>query len=215
MKTAIIISRCSTNEARQDVTRQTQELTKKYNTLYDIIHSFEYYQSGTKNEDMNSTIISFAIKNKIDVIIVSEISRISRKVIQVLQFIERCTQNEIDVVIENYNLHTLNNDKSANTMVQMMLSIGASFATMELQQTKTRLDSGRKKYIENGGILGRKLGSLKSSDKLLQDHSDIVKFLKQGQSVRNVMALTNKSSGTVQKVKQLLTNKKKGADAPY
>ena len=37
MEKAIIISRCSTNESRQDVTRQTQELTGKYGNQYDII----------------------------------------------------------------------------------------------------------------------------------------------------------------------------------
>lgn len=204
METAIIIARCSTNETRQNVNRQTQELEAKFGNQYKIVKTFAYYQSGTKNEDNNSEMLSFAIANGIENIIVSEISRISRKVVNVLQFIEKCNTEKINVVIENYNLHTLNNDKTINTMVQMMLSIGASFSQAELVQTKIRLNSGRDKYIRDGGVLGRKIGSEKDSKKLLTEHADIVKFIKQGQSVRNTMKLTGKSSGTIQKIKKLV-----------
>jgi DNA invertase Pin-like site-specific DNA recombinase len=204
METALIIARCSTDETRQNVNRQTQELEAKYGNHYDIVKTFAYYQSGTKNEDINLEMLSFAIENGVQNIIVSEISRISRKVLSVLEFIEKCNTEKINVVIENYNLHTLNKDKTINTMVQMMLSIGASFSQAELIQTKIRLNSGRDKYIRDGGKLGRKVGSKKDTKRLTTEHADIVKFIKQGQSVRNTMKLTNKSSGTVQKIKKIL-----------
>jgi 5-methylcytosine-specific restriction endonuclease McrA len=63
---------------------------------------------------------------------------------------------------------------------------------------------GRDKYIENGGKLGRKEGSIKDDEKLISEHSDVVKYLRQGQSIRNTMKLTGKSSGTVQKIKKLI-----------
>ena len=206
MQNAIIIARCSTNETRQDVSRQTQDLTAKYDSQFEIVKTFAYYQSGTKNEDNNSEMLAFAISNGIQNIIVSEISRISRKVVNVLQFIEKCNNEKINVVIENYNLHTLNNDKTINAMVQMMLSIGASFSQAELVQTQIRLNSGRAKFIRENGYsaLGRKIGSKKDEKKLISEHSDVVKFIKQGQSVRNTMKLTGKSSGTVQKIKKLI-----------
>lgn len=204
MQNALIIARCSTNENRQDVTRQTEELTAKYKSQFQIVKTFAYYQSGTQNETTNTDMLAFAIANNINFIIVSEISRISRKVVNVLQFIERCNEAGINVIIDNYNLRTLNNDGSINTMVQMMLSIGASFAQMELIQTKTRLASGRQKFINDGGKLGRRTGSDKDVATLKKDHADICKFLRQGQSIRNIMALTGKSSGTVQKIKKLL-----------
>lgn len=204
MGKAIIIARCSTNEMKQDVSRQSEELQQKFSNQFEIVKTFAYYLSGTKNESNNSEMLAFAISNGIENIIVSEISRISRKVVKVLQFIEQCNEQKINVIIDNYNLHTLNKDKTVNTMVQMMLSIGASFAQMELEQTKIRLNSGRTKYINNGGVLGRKKNSLKDVKKLLSEHSDIVKFIKQGQSVRNIMKLTGKSSGSVQKIKKII-----------
>ena len=89
-------------------------------------------------------------------------------------------------------------------MVQTMLSIASTFASAELRLIKSRLDSGRAKYIKDGGKLGRTKGSVKSNKQLLDEHSDIVKFVRQNQSVRNIMILTCKSSGTIQKIKKIL-----------
>jgi DNA invertase Pin-like site-specific DNA recombinase len=204
MEKAIIIARCSTSETKQDVTRQTEELTTKYGNQFKIVKTFAYYQSGTKNDEMNKQMLEYAIENKIENILVSEISRIGRKVVSVLQFIEQCSENKINVIIDNYNLNSLNKDKTINTITQLILNISSSISAIELQETKRRLDSGRSKYINSGGVLGRKIGSIKDPKKLLTQHADIVKFLKQGQSVRNTMKLTGKSNGTVQKVRKLV-----------
>jgi DNA invertase Pin-like site-specific DNA recombinase len=204
MEKAIIISRCSTNENKQDVTRQSQDLTLKYSNRFDIIKTFEYYQSGTKNENENDKFLKFAIDNDIQIILVTELSRISRTVIGFLNFKKICDEAKINIIIDDKNLNTLNQDKSVDLNTELILTIGASFAKMELIQTKLRLNSGRDKYIRDGGKLGRKVGSEKDTKKLITEHADIVKFLKQGQSVRNIMKLTGKSSGTVQKIKKII-----------
>jgi DNA invertase Pin-like site-specific DNA recombinase len=204
MQNAIIIARCSTNETKQDVTRQTLELTSKYSNQYNIVKSFAYYQSGTKNNDKNQEMLEYAIENNIENILVTEISRIGRRVVSVLRFIEECSENKINVIIDNYNLNSLNKDKTVNTITQLILNISASISAIELQETKRRLDSGRNKYINGGGVLGRKTGSTKDDKKLLTEHSDIIKFIKQEQSVRNIMKLTGKSSGTIMKIKKLV-----------
>ena len=80
MEKAIIISRCSTNENRQDVTRQSQELVSNYGGTYSIAKEFSYYKSGTKNDEVNNEILDYAIANGVKHIIASEISRISRKI---------------------------------------------------------------------------------------------------------------------------------------
>ncbi len=204
MEKVIIIARCSTNETKQDVTRQTEELTAKYRDQFEIVKTFAYYQSGTKNDGMNKQMLEYAIKNKIENILVTEISRIGRKVINVLQFIEQCSENKINVIIDNYNLNSLNKDKTVNITTQLILNISSSISYIELQETKRRLDSGRNKYINSGGKLGRKTGYRKSNEELLEENKDIVKFIKQEQSIRNIMKLTGKSSGTIQKVKKLV-----------
>jgi DNA invertase Pin-like site-specific DNA recombinase len=204
MQNAIIISRCSSNEQRQDVYRQQQELLSSYDTQYNIVKEFNYYKSGTKNDEVNAEILDFAIKNGVNHIIALEISRISRKISSFALFLEKCNDHKINIIIDNFKLHTLLPNGEKNGMVQTMLSIASTFANLELSLIQERLNSGRDKFIRDGGKLGRKVGSEKDEKKLLFEHSDIVKFLKQGQSVRNIMKLTSKSSGTVQKIKKLV-----------
>jgi DNA invertase Pin-like site-specific DNA recombinase len=204
MEKAMIISRCSTNETKQDVTRQTVELKAKYSNRYEIAKVVEYYKSGRFNDEQLSEILKHAIENNIQNLLFHEISRIGRKTIETLVFVRNCTENKINVVIDNYSMHTLNEDKTENMMTKTMLQIGAAFSEVELRQTQNRLNSGRAKYIANGGVLGRSKNSLEPKEQTLDKHKDIIKYVKQGQSVRNIMKLTNKSNGTVQKVKQLL-----------
>jgi DNA invertase Pin-like site-specific DNA recombinase len=204
MEKAIIISRCSTNESKQDVTRQSQSLTSTYGNQFDIVKEFTYYKSGTKNDEVNAEILDYAIQNGVKHIIALEISRISRKISSFALFLERCNDNNINIIIDNFKLHTLLPNGEKNAMVQTMLSIASTFANMELSLIQERLNSGRAKYIRDGGKLGRKEGSVKDDKKLITEHSDIVKYLRQGQSVRNTMKLTDKSSGTVQKIKKIL-----------
>lgn len=204
MERAVIIARCSTNDKRQDVTRQTYDLQNKYANTYEIVKVLEYYKSGVKNDTEIKDIFQYAINNNIQHILFSEISRIARRVIETLVFIESCSKNKINVIIDNYNMHTLNSDKTENMMTKTMLQIGAAFSEMELRHTKHRLDSGRAKYIAAGGRLGRKPDTKLTKEAFLQKHKEILKHLKQGQSVRTIMKLTSKSCGTIQKVKQSL-----------
>lgn len=204
MQKAIIISRCSTNENRQDVTRQSQELLANYASQYEIVKEFTYYKSGTKNDEVNAEILAYAITHHVKHIIAIEISRISRKISSFALFLEKCNEHHINIIIDNFKLHTLLPSGEVNGMVQTMLSIASTFASLELSMIKERLNSGRDKYIRDGGKLGRKEGSAKDIKQLLTDHSDVVKYLRQGQSVRNTMKLCGKSNGTVQKVKKLI-----------
>jgi len=204
MEKAIIISRCSTNESKQDVTRQTFDLEVKYQSRYQIVKNFEYYKSGLSNDEQLAEIIDYAKTNNIDHILFTEVSRVARRVIEILLFIQKCTRSGINVVIDNYNMHSLNVDKTENAITKTMLQIGAAFAEMELKQTQQRLNSGRAKYVANGGKLGRNINTKETKEQILEKHKDVVRFLKQQQSIRNIMKLTEKSSATVQKVKQLM-----------
>ena len=206
MEKAIIISRCSTNETRQDVTRQTTDLKIKYESRYNIIKAFEYYKSGVDNDAQLLEIIEYAKTHQVNHILFTEVSRVARRVIQILLFIEECTSSKINVIIDNYNMQSLNPDKSENVITKTMLQIGAAFAEMELRQTKQRLNSGRANYISNGGRLGRNKDTKETREQILEKHKDISKYLKQGHSIRVTMKLTEKSSATVQKVKQLMSS---------
>jgi hypothetical protein len=77
---------------------------------------------------------------------------------------------------------------------------------MESKMTLSRLKSGYKNHIKKHGSksVGRKKGNIDSDEIILKRHSDIVKLLKRNISIRNIAAITNKSTNTVLKVKKLL-----------
>lgn len=204
MEKAIIIARCSTNESKQDVSRQSKELISNYGSQYEIVKEFTYYKSGTKNDEVNGEILDYAIKQNVKHIIAIEISRISRKISTFALFLEKCNENKINIIIDNFKLHTLLPSGEPNGMVQTMLSIASTFASLELSMIKERLNSGREKFINEGGKLGRKVGYKKTDDKFIDENRDIVKYLKGNQSIRNIMKLTGKSSGTIMKVKRMV-----------
>jgi DNA invertase Pin-like site-specific DNA recombinase len=78
---------------------------------------------------------------------------------------------------------------------------------MEKTTIRQRVKSGYDQFRKNGGKVGRKEGFRKDKDLLLQEHKDVVKLLKQDYSVRKVMKLTDKSSGTIMKIKKLMNEK--------
>jgi len=67
------------------------------------------------------------------------------------------------------------------------------------------LNSGYKKYRAEEGKVGSKSCSLESKDNFLKMHNDVVKLLKKNTSIRNIVKLTDKSTKTVQKVKNLMS----------
>ena len=74
-------------------------------------------------------------------------------------------------------------------------------AQLERENIKFRLNSGRKLYIDRGGKLGRKVGSVKTIEQKKEEHHDIISYLKRGYSIRNVAKLTGKGISTVQRIK--------------
>ncbi len=204
----VLLSRVSTNT--QDNQRQINELTDySKNRNWDVVKVFEEKISGiTKNEErpILMDMITFIQKNNIDKVLCWELSRLGRNIVEVLQTIELLNQKKISLFIKNYNLETLDDNKEVLPLSQFMIQILSSVNQMERLQIRQRIKSGYDNYRKSGGTVGRKKGFKKSNDIILDEHRDIIKYIRQGQSVRNTMKLTGKSSGTIQKVKRLLDN---------
>ena len=65
-----------------------------------------------------------------------------------------------------------------------------------------RLNSGRDSYIKNGGKLGRKPGSIKTSEQKREEYKEVISLLKKGYAIRNVAKLSGISVSTVQRIKK-------------
>ena len=205
MTKAVIYSRVSSEGNRQDTERQTTELIEYANKMgYELVGVYEEKISGyKKNEDrpIFSKMLDEIEKGYIDRILVWELSRIGRSVIQSLQNIQLLTDKKVSIYIKNFNLETLNEDKTPNALSMFMVQILFSVANMEAQLTKSRMVSGYRNHIKNGGKVGRKTGSIETEEETIQKHNDIVKLLKKKLTIRQISGLTNKSTNTVLKVK--------------
>ncbi len=205
MTKAVIYSRVSSEGNRQDTERQTNELKEYANKMgYELVEVYEEKVSGfKKNEDrpIFSKMLEDIEKGNIEKLLTWELSRIGRGVIQSLQNIQLLTDKKVSIYIKNFNLETLNDDKTPNSLSMFMVQILFSVANMEAQLTKSRMDSGYRNHIKNGGKVGRKLGSIETEEETIQKHTDIVKLLKKNLTIRQISGLTNKSTNTILKVK--------------
>jgi DNA invertase Pin-like site-specific DNA recombinase len=192
----------------QDNQRQIDELSEYSQKMnFNVIKVFEEKISGGKKNEERPILlemIQFVKDNQIDKVLCWELSRLGRNTIEVLMTIELLNDNCISLFIKNYNIETLNEKCEINPLSQFMIQILTSVSQMERSQIRQRIKSGYDSFRKNGGKVGRKNGFTKDKETLLNQHKDVVKYLRKGQSVRNTMKLTGKSSGTVQKIKKIL-----------
>ena len=87
----------------------------------------------------------------------------------------------------------------------IMIATLSSCAQLERNKISFRLQSGRKRFIDKGGKLGRKVGSVKTAEQMKAEYREVISLLRKGYSVQDVAKLSGKSVSTVQRVKQLLT----------
>ena len=200
----VIYSRVSTTV--QDYTRQTEELMEYAQKMgFEVVGTFEEKISGGKNNEDRPKLmemIEYVKTNQVDKVLTWELSRIGRNTMEVLKTIKLLNDNCISLYIKNYNIETLNDKCEANPLSQFMIQILTSVSEMEKTTIRQRIKSGYDSYRKAGGKVGRKEGFRKDEKELLTEHRDVLKLLKQGLSVRKIMKLTGKSSGTVQKIKK-------------
>lgn len=201
---AVIYARVSTNT--QDYQRQLEELREYAIRMgYKVITEFAEKVSGAKRVDEReqlSQLLAYVADNHIDMVLIYECSRLSRRVVDFLTIIERLTEQGISVYIHQNGLETLQPNGKPNPIAQLVLGILAQFNSMERSLIRSRMESGYNHYRSNGGVVGRKVGYRKPDEVLLSENAEVVKLLKKGYSLRNISKLTGKSVNTVRKVQQ-------------
>jgi len=202
----VIYSRVSTH--LQDYKRQTQELNEFSNKMgWVVLKTFEEKVYGGKENEARPKLmemIDFVKENQVDKVLCWEMSRIGRNTIEVLKTIKLLNDNCISLYIKNYNIETLNDKCEVNPLSQFMIQILTSVSEMEKSTIRQRIKSGYDNFINSGGKVGRKPGFRKNTEVLLNENKDVVKLLKENYPVRKIMILTDKSSGTVMKIKKLV-----------
>lgn len=208
---AISYSRTSSSsylETRQDTSRQVEDI-QHYADIngITIVKSFQEHQSGglsNKCRPLLQEALSFCIDNHIDLILCSELSRLSRKCDELLETIKFLKDHHINCYFLKEQLSIFSPDGRENPYLTIMCAVLGTAAELEREAIKYRLNSGREKYIRDGGKLGKPKGSgVKTKDQMASEYRSVIKHLRSGQSIRNTSKITGVSPATVLKVKRL------------
>lgn len=202
----ILFSRVSTNV--QDYERQVNELTNlSEKNGWIVAGSFSEKVSGAKKNVERTELlrmVGFVKHNHIDKVLVTELSRLGRDTLQVLEVIEMLNAEGISLYIQNYNIETLTDEGKVNPMSQFLITILAEVARMERKTIKERMDSGYKNYRANGGVVGRKQGCCKSEEQMKEEYAEEIRLLKRGYSLRNIYKITGTSVNTLRKINAII-----------
>ena len=134
--------------------------------------------------------------------LVSELSRLGRNVDEVLANVRLTKEHRLNIYFQKEQLNTFSSDGSENPFLTIIIAVLGTCAQMERENIKFRLNSGRQKYITDGGKLGRKVGSIKSNETKESEYKEVIKEIKRGTSIRRTAKLCDVSVSTVQRVKK-------------
>ena len=215
MKSAIIYARTSSSgsvENRQNTERQVIDLTDYANrNAMTICKTYEEHISGAKRNEERAVLkecIDYAISNRVDVVLFSELSRCGRAVWEVLDTIRTLKDNGINAYFQKEGLSLFSEDGSENVYLAVMLSVLCVCSQIERETIYYRLQSGRKVYVnknlaETGKSgLGRKVGYRKPVEKKKEEYKETLKLLRAGYPIRKVAKLTDVSQSTVKRLKK-------------
>ena len=215
MKRAIIYARVSSSgslESRQSTERQVIDLTDYANrNSMTISKTFEEHISGAKRNEERAVLtecIEYAISNRVDVVLFSELSRCGRAVWEVLDTIRTLKDNGINAYFQKEGLSLFSEDGRENIYLAIMISVLSSASQIERENLIFRLKSGRKVYVDKNlattgkSGLGRKVGYRKPVEKKKEEYKEALKLLKAGYPIRKVAKLTDVSESTVKRLKK-------------
>ena len=209
-KTAVIYARVSSIGDRQSTDRQVRDLTDYavYQKM-EVRKVFEEHISGAKKNDERPVLceaIRYCKDNSIDVLLVSELSRLGRNAFEVLASVKDLLDCGINLYIQKEQFTLLDEEGKPSLFAPVMIATLSTCAQLERDNISFRLNSGRKQYVEKGGKLGRPLGSTKTKDKKKEEYKEVISLLHKGYVIRDVARLTGKGISTVQRIKKELVD---------
>lgn len=206
MATAVIYARVSSTGERQSTARQVADLTDyaSRNGL-EVLNVYEEHISGAKRNAERAVLaecINYAVTNGVELVLFSELSRCGRAVWEVLDTIRTLKDNGINAYFQKEGLSLFGAEGRENPYLAVMVSVLGVCAQLERENITYRLNSGRAKYIADGGKLGRKVGSVKTKEQKQEEYAKVIRSLRAGKSVRDTAAICGVSASTVQRIKK-------------
>ena len=141
-------ARCSTNESKQDITRQINAL--KAAGADDVV--FEYEHGDAKVKEQLQTMLEAAQAG--DTIITLEVSRLSRSTQQLCEIVEIIKQKRLRLIIVG-SITVDCRSGEIDPMSQAFIQMAAVFSELELSIIRARVKSGVANAKAKGKPIGR------------------------------------------------------------
>ena len=208
MTKAVIYARVSSEGDRQSTDRQVADLQSyAVGVGLEVVRVFTEQASGARDDrPVLAECLDWCCAGNADVLLLSEISRLGRSVKVIVDSVDRLTKAGVCIHFQDTNVDTLLPSGEENTYATMLVTMLGLGAQMERSLIMGRLNSGRKHAMENGVVMGRKPGSVKTREQKERQYADVIQLLKKGVSIRVTAKLCGFSPKTVQMVKNEFLN---------
>ena len=205
-KIAVIYSRVSSQGDRQDTARQVRdlELLAKQRNMK-VAKIYEEHISGAKKTQERPILrecLEYCFSNSVDILLISELSRLGRNVDDVLANVRLCKEKHLNVYFQKEQLSIFNDDGKEHPFLTIFIAVLGTCAEMERDNIKFRLNSGKAQYMAKGGKVGRKEGYRKSDEELQEQYAGVIKQLRKGYPVRMIAKSEGVGISTVMRVKK-------------
>lgn len=211
IRKGVIYARVSSVGERQNTQRQVDDLMNLAKQMsVEVVSVFEEKMSGAKGLKERAVLkecLDYCFNEKVDVLLISELSRLGRSVDDVLSNVRLCKEKGLNVYFQKEGLSIFDEKGNAHPFLTIFIAVLGTVAEMERENIKFRLHSGRDKAKRDGVKFGRKVGYRKESDQYREEYKEAIRLLKKGYGVRSVAKLTGISPTTVMKVKNMYLKK--------
>jgi len=203
MKQAVIYARVSSVGDRQSTDRQVLDLQEYAKSAkLDLVQTFEEHISGAKKNQERPVLtqaIDYCKENGVEMLLCSELSRVGRSSFEVLATVKDLIDNKINLYLQKEKFTLLDDEGKPSMLAPIIISVLSTCAQLERDNIQFRLNSGLKRYIERGGVIGRPKGSGKTHEEKREQYKEMLAYLKKGYSQRIVARLSNVSLSTVER----------------
>lgn len=203
-------ARCSTDETKQNIERQIKELEELGATKETI---YLEYESGTKIDRVQlNRLLERVIKG--DVIVSTEVSRITRSTKQLCDIIEIVQERELKLILGGFIVDCTKGE--LDPMTEGMLKMMGVFAEMERNMISQRVKSGLANAKSKGKTLGRKEITKDDIPQIFKKHYDKYKINqndknqgkkpidRRGINLKEFMSITQLSKNTIYRYIRLM-----------
>ncbi len=204
--TSVIYARVSSTTDRQNTERQVIDLTEyAQRSNLNLIKVYEEHVSGAKKNSERPVLtdcLQYCKENHIGTLLVSELSRLGRNTFEVLTTVKDLIDCHINVFFQKEQMYLLDSNGKPSLFTPILIATLSTCAEMERENIQYRLNSGRRVYIEKGGVLGRRKGSVKTREQKQEEYKEVLVYLSKGYKIKDIAKLTSISTKTVQRLKQ-------------